>query len=156
MKAAEIVDATLAAIKTGQYQHARINIANGDMVGHTGNFRAAVMACEVVDLSLNRLLKGLESMGGVALVTADHGNCEQMFEQDKKGQVIYGEDGRPKAKTSHTVFPVPLTLFDPHQQVPQGLVQNMDGAGLANLPATILDLLGFQAPSDYQSSLIQR
>ena len=156
MKAAEIVDATLAALKTGQYQHARINIANGDMVGHTGNFRAAVMACEVVDLSLNRLLKGLESMGGVALVTADHGNCEQMFEQDKKGQILYGDDGRPKAKTSHTVFPVPLTLFDPHHQIPLGLVKQREGAGLANLPATILDLLGFEAPSDYQSSLIQR
>ena len=156
MKAAEIVDATLAALRTGTYRHARINIANGDMVGHTGDFNAAVMACEVVDMSLNRLLKGLDSMGGVALVTADHGNCEQMYELDKTGTVILGEDGRPKPKTSHTIFPVPLTLFDPHAQVGRGLVKSMPTAGLANLPATILDLLGYHAPEDYQSSLIRR
>ena len=157
MKAAEIVDATLDALKTGKYQHARINIANGDMVGHTGNFRAAVMACEVVDLSLNRLLKGLESLGGVALITADHGNCEQMYEADKKsGAVIYGADGKPKAKTSHTTFPVPLTLFDPHGYANHGFADTVEQAGLANLPATILDLLGYNAPEDYHPSLIQR
>lgn len=155
MKAAEIVDATLGALKSGQYQHARINLANGDMVGHTGHFDAAVMACEVVDMTLGRLLNGLEQMGGTALITADHGNCEQMYETDKKtGVILCDETGRPKPKTSHTLHPVPLSFFDPHQQRPEGLNLNHPQPGLANIPATILDLLGFQAPSDYQPSLL--
>ena len=156
MKAAEIVDATLTGLREGNVRHARINIANGDMVGHTGNFQAAVMACEVVDLSLGRLLKGLESMGGVALVTADHGNCEQMFEYTKAGAVAYHEDKTPKPKTSHTLFPVPLTLFDPHGQAHGTLDLSSQSAGLANVPATILDLLGFAAPEDFMPSLIKR
>ena len=155
MKAAEIVDATLAALKTGQYKHARINIANGDMVGHTGDFQAAVMACEVVDLTLGKLLRGLKELGGLALVTADHGNCEQMYELNKKtGFIVYDESGRPKPKTSHTLCPVPLSLYDPHKQRPKGLNLTSNQAGLANVPATILDLLGLEAPADYQPSLL--
>ncbi len=157
MKAAEIVDATLSALRTGSYRHARINIANGDMVGHTGNFQASVMACEAVDLSLNRLLKGIEEIGGVAIVTADHGNCEQMYETDKKtGKAVYGENGRPIPKTSHTLFPVPLTVFDPHRQAGKGLVAQPEKAGIATIPATVLDLLGYEAPEGFHKSLIKR
>jgi len=157
MKAAEIVDATLSALRTGSYRHARINIANGDMVGHTGNFQASVMACEAVDLSLNRFLKGIEEIGGVAIVTADHGNCEQMYETDKKtGKAVYGENGRPIPKTSHTLFPVPLTVFDPHRQAGKGLVDQPEKAGIATIPATVLDLLGYEAPEGFHQSLIKR
>ncbi len=156
MKAAEIVDATLSALKTNQYQHARINLANGDMVGHTGNFEATVMACEIVDLTLGKLLKGIQRMGGAALITADHGNCEQMYETDKKtGIVLCDESGRPQPKTSHTLYPVPMSFFDPHQQRPSGIDPLMTDPGLANVPATILDLLGFEAPSDYRPSLLK-
>jgi 2,3-bisphosphoglycerate-independent phosphoglycerate mutase len=156
MKAAEIVDATLSALQTGQYKHARINLPNGDMVGHTGNFDAAVMACEIVDLTLGKLLRGIAHLGGAALITADHGNCEQMFETDKNtGVILCDESGRPKPKTSHTLCPVPLSFFDPQRQRPGGLKTESTDVGLANVPATILDLLGFSAPSDYKPSLLK-
>ena len=158
MKAAEIVDTTLAQLKEGRFQHARINLANGDMVGHTGHFEAARMACESLDLSLGRLLEGIKALGGTALVTADHGNCEQMFEQNAKtGALILGEDGRPKPKTSHTLFPVPLSLYDPHRIVGGRLEgTQVPAPGLANLPATVMDILGFEAPEDFEPSLLKR
>ncbi len=84
MKAAEIADAMIAALKSGQYKTLRCNFANGDMVGHTGNFRAATMAVEAVDLALGRILPVIDAMGGVALITADHGNADEMYELDKK------------------------------------------------------------------------
>jgi 2,3-bisphosphoglycerate-independent phosphoglycerate mutase len=84
MKAAEIADAMIAALQSGQYKTLRCNFANGDMVGHTGNFRAATMAVEAVDLALARILPAIEAAGGVALITADHGNADEMFELDKK------------------------------------------------------------------------
>jgi 2,3-bisphosphoglycerate-independent phosphoglycerate mutase len=94
MKAAEIADAMIEALKTGRYRTLRCNFANGDMVGHTGNFRAATMAIEAVDLSLGRILPVLDALGGVALITADHGNADEMYELDKKtGQPKQNEDG---------------------------------------------------------------
>ena len=84
MKAAEITDAMIAALQSGQFNTLRCNFANGDMVGHTGNFRAATMAIEAVDLALSRLLPAIDAAGGVALITADHGNADEMYELDKK------------------------------------------------------------------------
>lgn len=152
MKAAEIVDATLDALRTGTYQHARINIANGDMVGHTGVLDAARMAVECVDLVLGRLLRGIEALGGVALVTADHGNCDEMFQRTKAGGFDRRADGRPKARTSHTLNPVPCSLFDPKGQAPA--LRALSEAGLANVAATLMGLMGFAAPDDYAPSLL--
>lgn len=154
MKAAEIVDATLDALRTGKHRHARINIANGDMVGHTGMFNAARMAMESVDLVLGRLLKGIEALNGVALVTADHGNCDEMIQRTKDGAFEHRADGSFKALTSHTLNPVPCSLFDPHGRAP-GL-RMVPNAGLANVPATIMNLLGYAAPDDYMASLLGR
>lgn len=154
MKAAEIVDTTLTALRTGEHRHARINIANGDMVGHTGDLNAARMAMESVDLVLGRLLKGIEALDGVALVTADHGNCDEMIQRTKQGAFERRADGEFKALTSHTLNPVPCSLFDPRGQAP-GL-RAVPAAGLANVPATILNLLGFAAPDDYLASLLGR
>ena len=107
------------------------------MVGHTGDLHAAVAAMTVTDLALGRLLRGIESLGGVALVTADHGNCEEMYERNKKtGEYVMGEDGLYKSKTSHTTRPVPIAIFDPHRQIPVGLKAPSAGAGLGHLPAT--------------------
>lgn len=154
MKAAEITEATLSALRGGGFDYARINYANGDMVGHTGDLHATILSIEALDLSLGRLLKGIEQLGGAALITADHGNAEQMFERDKKsGDVSRDLQGRPKALTSHTLNPVPLSLFDPHQRCPK-LKSVGDRFGLANLAATTLDLLGFIPPGDYQTSLL--
>lgn len=161
MKAADIVDATLKALEERSFPYARINLANGDMVGHTGDLRATIIALEALDLSLSRLLKGIDRLGGLALITADHGNAEQMFERDKKtGALLLNADGTPKALTSHTLNPVPLSLFDPHQKAPklmdqQQLIQENLNPGLANLASTTLELLGFNPPDTYERSLLR-
>ncbi|MEZ4463371.1 MAG: 2,3-bisphosphoglycerate-independent phosphoglycerate mutase [bacterium] len=150
MKAAEITDATLRALRTGRFRHARINYANGDMVGHTGDLAAATLAVEVVDWALGRLLRGISALGGVALVTADHGNCDEMFQRHKDGSL---DASRPR--TSHTLNAVPLSLFDPHGVVPAALAAGEGRPGLANVAATVLDLLGFSAPDGYAPSLLR-
>ncbi len=154
MKAAEIADAMIAAIGTGQYRVLRCNFANGDMVGHTGNFTAATLAVEAVDLSLARVLKAVDAAGGVALITADHGNADEMFELDKKtGQPARNKDGSYKAKTAHTLNPVPLILYDNVSGGRLGLKPSA-GAGLSNLAATTANLLGLEKHADWDDSLL--
>lgn len=154
MKAAEIADAMVAAIASGQYKVLRCNFANGDMVGHTGNFRAATMAVEAVDLALGRVLKAVEAAGGVALITADHGNADEMFELDKKTkQPARNADGSFKAKTAHTLNPVPLILFNASGDARLGLRQTAD-AGLSNIAATVANLLGFDKHPAWDESLL--
>ncbi len=153
MKAAEITDAMIAAVHSGKYRALRCNFANGDMVGHTGNFRAATMAIEALDLALGRLLAAIDAAGGVALITADHGNADEMYELDKKtGQPARNADGSFKAKTAHTLNPVPLVLFG---RAAAGLaLREDDRAGLSNLAATIANLLGYAAHPDWDASLL--
>lgn len=154
MKAAEITDAMIAALRSGKYRTLRCNYANGDMVGHTGNFRAATMAIEAVDLALGRLLAAVDAAGGVALVTADHGNADEMFEIDKKtGQPAMNPDGSYKAKTAHTLNPVPLILYDNVSGGRLGLRQT-ETAGLSNIAATTANLLGFEKHSVWDDSLL--
>ena len=142
MKAAEITDAMIAALQSGAFKTLRCNFANGDMVGHTGNFRAATMAVEAVDLALARLLPAIDAAGGVALITADHGNADEMYELDKKTkQPATNKDGSFKAKTAHTLNPVPLILYDNVSGGKLGLKQT-ESAGLSNLAATTANLLG--------------
>ncbi len=155
MKAAEITDALIAELQTGRYRSARVNYANGDMVGHTGNYAAAVMAVEAVDLALSRLLPVIDALGGVALITADHGNAEEMFELDREtGAALHTPEGRIRAKTSHTLNPVPLYLHDRVSGGRLGLRQD-PGCGLANVAATTLHLLGFEAPAMWCPSLLE-
>ena len=151
MKAAEITDAVIDALETGSYDHIRLNYANGDMVGHTGDLAAARLALECVDLCLGRLTEAVRRADGVLLVTADHGNADEML-QRKKGQVLTDDDGRPLKKTSHTLNPVPLIVYDPRGEV--GLADVPD-AGIANLGATVLALCGVTPPDDYLPSLVQ-
>ncbi|WP_153109667.1 2,3-bisphosphoglycerate-independent phosphoglycerate mutase [Propionivibrio limicola] len=154
MKSAEIADAMIAALRSGAYRALRCNFANGDMVGHTGNFRAATMSVEAVDLALSRLLPVIDEMGGVALITADHGNADEMFELDKKtGQPALSADGAFKAKTAHTLNPVPLILYDNVSGGRLGLKAVAD-AGLSNLAATTANLLGFEKHDKWDESLL--
>ncbi|MBU3695756.1 2,3-bisphosphoglycerate-independent phosphoglycerate mutase [Dechloromonas sp.] len=154
MKAAEITDAMVAAIQSGQYQVLRCNYANGDMVGHTGNFRAATMAVEAVDLALARLLKAVEAAGGVALITADHGNADEMFELDKKTkQPAQNKDGSFKAKTAHTLNPVPLILFDAATGGKLGL-QQTETCGLSSIAATVAGLLGYDKHPSWDAGVL--
>jgi 2,3-bisphosphoglycerate-independent phosphoglycerate mutase len=154
MKAAEATDALIHELIQRPYGFARINYPNGDMVGHTGVFEAARMGVEAVDLVLGRLLPVIEKLGGVALITADHGNADEMYEVDKKGAVKM-ENGKPKAKTSHTLNPVPFIIYDPAHSGSYALRSDIAKPGLANIAATALDLMGYQAPQGYEPSLIQ-
>ncbi|MFO1403422.1 MAG: 2,3-bisphosphoglycerate-independent phosphoglycerate mutase [Azonexus sp.] len=155
MKAAEIADAMIAALRSGQYKTLRCNFANGDMVGHTGNFEAARMAIEAVDLALGRLLQAVDAAGGVALITADHGNADEMFELDKKtGQPATNPDGSYKAKTAHTLNPVPLLLVDNVTGGRLGL-KSIEKAGLSNLAATVANLLGLEKHPAWDDSLLE-
>ncbi|MBK8802518.1 MAG: 2,3-bisphosphoglycerate-independent phosphoglycerate mutase [Fibrobacteres bacterium] len=155
MKAAEVTDALLAALESGKYQYLRVNYPNGDMVGHTGNFEAAVTSMQALDLQLGRLIPAILEKGGVAIVTADHGNADEMYELDKKGAVKKNPDGTPKAKTSHTLNPVPCILVskaNPGWKLTDAVAK----PGLANLAATVCNLLGYDAPADYEPSLIEK
>ena len=154
MKAAEIADAMIAAIKSGQYKTLRCNFANGDMVGHTGNFDAARIAIEAVDLSLARVLQAIDAAGGVALITADHGNADEMFELDKKTKLpAQNKDGSFKAKTAHTLNPVPLILYDNVSGGKLGL-QQTDTCGLSNIAATVVNLLGYEKHPAWDDSVL--
>jgi 2,3-bisphosphoglycerate-independent phosphoglycerate mutase len=155
MKAAEITDAMIAALQSGRYKTLRCNFANGDMVGHTGNFRAATMAIEAVDLQLARLLPVIAAMGGAALITADHGNADEMFELDKKTKLpAQNPDGSYKAKTAHTLNPVPLILVDSVTGGKLSLKQTPT-AGLSNIAATIANLLGLEKHAKWDESLLE-
>jgi len=159
MKAAEVTDATIAALRAAAaagkpFGLARINYANGDMVGHTGHFEATRMAVEAVDLCLARLLPAVAALGGTVIVTADHGNADEMYETDKKGQVRV-ENGRPKAKTSHTLNPVPAIIVDPSTTPAWEFDPAVANPGLANLTGTALFLMGYQPPEGYVPSLVR-
>ncbi|MGB7534496.1 MAG: 2,3-bisphosphoglycerate-independent phosphoglycerate mutase [Azonexus sp.] len=155
MKAAEIADAMIEALKSGRYNTLRCNFANGDMVGHTGNFQAATLAIEVVDLSLARILPVIDALGGVALITADHGNADEMYELDKKTkEPARNQDGSFKAKTAHTLNPVPLILYDNISGGKLGLRQTAT-AGLSNIAATVANLLGLEKHADWDESLLE-
>ena len=143
MKSAEITDRLIAELKTGKYDFARVNYANGDMVGHTGIFQAARIAVECVDLALSRLLPVVDALGGVVLITADHGNADEMFELDKAGQPKFNERGTAKAKTSHTLRPVPFILYDNQTGGKLDLIRG-NAYGLSNVAATITNLLGYE------------
>ncbi len=150
MKAAEVTDLLIEALESGKYQTLRVNYPNGDMVGHTGNFEAAVTAMQALDLQLARVIPVILAAGGTAIVTADHGNADEMYELDKKGAVKRDGNGKAKAKTSHTLNPVPC-IFVSATPVKLAGVNN---PGLANVAATVCNLLGYEAPEDYEPSLV--
>ncbi|MFO1419158.1 MAG: 2,3-bisphosphoglycerate-independent phosphoglycerate mutase [Methylotetracoccus sp.] len=155
MKCAEITDALIEAVRGGKYRYLRVNYANGDMVGHTGNFEAAVTAMQGLDLQLARLVPVVLAAKGVVMITADHGNADEMYELDKSGKVKRDASGNTKAKTSHTLNPVPFVLISPDSGPRYHLRSDLDAPGLSNLAATVLNLLGFEAPADYDPSLIE-
>jgi len=155
MKAAEITDELIRQLQTGKYRAARVNYANGDMVGHTGNFDAAVIAVEVIDLALGRLLPVVDAAGGMAIITADHGNADEMYELDEKtGKPRRNPNGTYAAKTSHTLNPVPCILYD--NQTSGAVTIRADREfGLSNLAATIVNLLGYQAPEMWDPGILE-
>ncbi len=157
MKAAEITDRLIAEIRTGRHRFARVNYANGDMVGHTGAFDATVLAVETVDLQLARLAAVVEEQQGILVVTADHGNADEMFQRDKAGRVLRDKtSGQPVVKTSHTLNAVPFSIHDPSRgdryEIDPAVAAT---AGIANVTATCLELLGLEPPDDLERSLLR-
>ncbi len=152
MKAAEITDRVLAELATGGFRHARINYANGDMVGHTGDFEASVVAVEAVDLCIGRLLPAIRKLDGALVVTADHGNADEMFEVDPgTGEARRDAEGRVRVRTSHSLNRVPCSIFAPGRPL---ALRELEQPGLANVAATLLQLLGYAAPDGYEPSLL--
>ncbi|MDD5789279.1 MAG: 2,3-bisphosphoglycerate-independent phosphoglycerate mutase, partial [Spirochaetia bacterium] len=154
MKCAEITDKVIEAIKSGKYDHIRLNYPNGDMVGHTGVFNAVCCSMEGMDLQLGRLKTAIEEAGGILCLTADHGNSDDMYEHAKDGSVKMDKNGEPKAKTSHSLNPVPGIIYDPEYKGEYDQSKLNEGLGISSWPATLIQLMGYKEPSDYDKSLI--
>lgn len=151
MKAYEICEETIRAMRQGSFEFGRINFPNGDMVGHTGDLAASVSAVATVDLMIGKLIKAAKAYGYSLLVTADHGNCEEMFD------LTLGEKFSHKAlkpKTSHTTSPVPFSVFDPSFDTKKfkNLAKKPTLAHIAN---TVLCLLGEKPRECYFESILQ-
>ena len=132
MSAPELTDQLVEAIESGKYDLIVCNYANGDMVGHTGVYAAAVKAVETLDECLGRVEKALMSVGGQALITADHGNCEQMLDYESGQQ-----------HTQHTTDLVPLVYLGP-----KALKLNSTGGILADVAPTLLSLMALPQPEE--------
>jgi len=155
MKCAEIADYVIGAIESGTYQFIRLNFPNGDMVGHTGVFQAVVCGLEGMDIQLGRICEAVDKAGGILVLSADHGNSDDMFEHDKKtGAVQLAADGQPKVKTSHSLNPVPCVIYDPHSQG-EYRKELHSGLGISSLAATCIELLGYVPPEEYDPSVLE-
>lgn len=144
MKLPEITEETIALLRSGDYRIGRLNFPNGDMVGHTGDLDATIAAMQVLDGCMKELIDVIDELDGVLIYTADHGNADVMYTE---------KNGVRSVKTSHTLSPVPFSIHDPSYDGEYHMTPPT-GAGLANVAATVFNLLGFEAPADYEPSLI--
>ena len=154
MKCAEITDKLIECLESGKYNSLRVNFPNGDMVGHTGNILATRCSMEALDLQLKRILEVVDKLEGVALITADHGNADEMYEVDKKGNPKADKNGSFKAKTSHTLNPVPFIIYDNYYQDKYTVKADNGEFGLSNVAATAVNFLGYEAPEMWDASII--
>ncbi len=156
MKAAEVADAVIDAVRSGDYRLIVVNFANGDMVGHTGNLPATVKAVEAVDAAITRILHAVAAVDGVLVITADHGNAEEMLQWSAKTAAFKRDEaGRLITKTSHTLNLVPFVIADARKSPGYALRRDLPRPGLGNIASTMLNLLGYAAPEDYEPSLIR-
>ena len=155
MKCAEIADRLIEVAEEGKFRFMRVNFPNGDMVGHTGNYLATIVSVEALDVALARILEAIDKVHGVAIITADHGNADEMYELDKKtGQPKADKNGSFKAKTSHTLNPVPCIIYDNFGS--DNYTVKKDGNyGLSNVAATLVNLMGYEAPDFWDDSMIE-
>lgn len=153
MKAAEVTDKVVEAIESGDYNMIRLNLANGDMVGHTGIFQSVLIAMETVDICVKRIREAVTKAGGVLVISADHGNADDMYEHDKKsGDAKRNPDGSICRKTSHSLNKVPCIIYDPESKDEYEFILK-EHLGISSLAATCIELLGFNAPEDYDPSV---
>ena len=137
MKSAEVTDELIKAIESGEYAFLRCNYPNGDMVGHTGAYESTIIGVEAVDLALSRVKEACDKAGAILLVTADHGNADEML--DKKG----------KPKTSHTLNKVPFIIYGADAEIKDGEF------GLSNIAATVFKFLGLPVPEAWDEAIIK-
>ncbi|MCL1822804.1 MAG: 2,3-bisphosphoglycerate-independent phosphoglycerate mutase [Oscillospiraceae bacterium] len=144
MKSADITDDLIEALKSGKYDFLRCNFPNGDMVGHTGNLDATITGVEAVDLSLARLMKVCDACGVTLIITADHGNADEMLEKDKKGNLA--------VRTAHSLNKVPFIIYDKEKEY-----KIIDGNyGLANVAPTIAKMFGLETPASWEKAMIKK
>jgi 2,3-bisphosphoglycerate-independent phosphoglycerate mutase len=156
MRAPEITETVRRELATGKYRFARLNFANGDMVGHTGNFEATVHSVEAVDRCLGDLAADLMKQGGALIVTADHGNADDMGERDKKtGKLLLDHNGRIIPKTSHSLNPVPFYVMLSERDRPRFHLTKVEHPGLGHIASTAAALLGFGPPEGFLPPLVQ-
>lgn len=142
MQAAEITDCIIEAMDSGKYDFIRCNYPNGDMVGHTGNMDATILAVGAVDLELARVLKVADKDGFDVIVTADHGNADEMLEKNKKGEI--------QIRTAHSLNPVPFIIYSKEKHpLKEG------NFGLANVAATTAELLGVKPYDSWEESMLK-
>ena len=154
MKGGEITDVILDSIAGAKHDFIRANYPNGDMVGHTGDLLAVEISVEAVDLCLGRLLEAINKSKGVLIVTADHGNADEMYEIGKDGKLKLDKEGNPKPKTSHTLNPVPCYIYDASASGKIQLAGESD-LGVSSLAATAIDCLGYVPPENYDTSIVK-
>ena len=154
MKCAEIADKLIECLKSKKHKILRVNFPNGDMVGHTGNLEATICSMEALDLQLKRILDVVDSLKGVAIVTADHGNADEMYEVGKDGLPKVDKNGMFKSKTSHTLNRVPCIVYDNFYSDKYSVKEDKNQFGLSNVAATVINLLGYDAPDMWDESLI--
>ncbi|KAH7654152.1 Phosphoglycerate mutase 2,3-bisphosphoglycerate-independent protein [Dioscorea alata] len=155
MKALEIAEKARDAILSRKFDQVRVNLPNGDMVGHTGDIEATVVACKAADEAVKMILDAIEQVGGIYVVTADHGNAEDMVKRNKSGQPALDKNGNIQVLTSHTLQPVPIAIGGPGLMHGVQFRSDAPDGGLANVAATVMNLHGFIAPSDYEPTLIE-
>ncbi|HUU78249.1 MAG TPA: 2,3-bisphosphoglycerate-independent phosphoglycerate mutase [candidate division Zixibacteria bacterium] len=143
MKAKEVCERTIEALKSGKFKFLRVNFANGDMVGHTGIIEAAVKAVSIVDDCIQRLVEVVNELNGITIITADHGNCDDMKFPDGK------------TKTAHSLNPVGFWIVDKNWQKEYSINSQLIEPGLSNVASTLLNLIGYEKPENYRESLIK-
>ena len=141
MKSKEITEHMIAAMESKKYDFLRCNFPNGDMVGHTGVMSAVVTAMECVDKSVGEIIEAAKHLGYLVLVTADHGNADQMTETKK---------GKTSIRTAHSLNPVPFIIYDPDETH----VLKEGKFGLANVAPTVATLLGLEKPACWEASMV--
>ncbi len=145
MKAFEITEKTIELLKSGEYKFGRINFPNGDMIGHTGVRDAIITSVEAADECTAKLLEVIKELNGVAVILADHGNADEMYTVKKGKNVL---------STAHSLNPVPCAIVDAGYNNEYTMAQ-LEQQGLTNIAATLLNLLGYAKPEEYDPSLIQ-
>ena len=141
MKSAEVTDAVIKAIESGKYQFIRCNYPNGDMVGHTGSLEATIIGVEAVDLALQRLLPVIDKTNSILVITADHGNADEMLEMNKKGKI--------SVRTAHSLNTVPFIIYNADVEMEEG------DFGLSNVAATVAKLMGLEPNANWDKAMIK-